>query len=155
TDAALLQVKGDTGVIACVAAELSALQVQTMKRRGIRSVTIALDPDSAGDQGILSCVRQLLDAGITPYVAPKLPDGLDPDGFVTKNGLEAWHAHGNRPVHGYRHQARRILAEVEAERGPHEPGDDGWNDSVVNASVEYARTQPAERLDELHRHFWG
>lgn len=90
TDAALAQVKGNSRVVACVAASLSGGQVKTLKRHGIKSVTIALDPDRAGDKGIESCAKALQEAGIKALVAPRLPDDVDPDEFIHAHGIEAW-----------------------------------------------------------------
>lgn len=73
TDAAVAQALGDTRVVACVAASLSGEQVQSLLRSGIERAIICLDPDSAGDKGIESCIKSLLLAGITPLVAPRLP----------------------------------------------------------------------------------
>jgi hypothetical protein len=150
TDAALPQVLGDARVIACVAAQLSMGQVETLRRRQVRSVTICLDPDSAGDNGILSCVRSLRDAGITPYVADRLPDGQDPDEFILARGIDTWKEHTAPRVHGYRHQARVLVAA----QGERQPGDDSWGDAVVAAAVDFAKGLPPDRADELHRHFW-
>ncbi|MCL1475828.1 toprim domain-containing protein, partial [Argonema antarcticum] len=116
TDTAMAQSLGDTRVIACVAASLSKEQVQTLSRHRIQRVNICLDPDSAGDKGIISCIKSLLAAGITPYVAPRLPDGDDgdgdPDKFIIKNGIEAWKQHTSfdRATHGCRWTARHIIA---------------------------------------------
>jgi hypothetical protein len=111
-DAALLQVRGDSRVVACVGAQLTRLQTETLRRRGIRTVTVCLDPDSAGDDGTSSCVHQLLAAGITPFVALRLPDGKDPDDFVIAEGIETWKAHILEGQHGLRGEARRIINEA-------------------------------------------
>jgi DNA primase len=149
TDAALPQARGDTRVVACVAAELSALQVQALVRHRVESVTLCLDPDAGGDGGVRSCIRQLAAAGITPYVAPRLPDGLDPDEFVLRHGLDAWKEHVGRHVHGYRHLA---LALIEAQ-GERAPGDDLWADNLIARALNLAGKLPPDRPDELTRHF--
>jgi putative DNA primase/helicase len=150
TDAALPQVRGDTRVVACVGAQLAQQQVEAMVRHGIKSVTTALDPDSAGDKGILSCIRRLLAAGITPYVAPKLPDQMDPDEFIIAHGIDAWSEHVGAAVHGLRHIAEQIVRH-------HKPATD-WTDqalaAVMHEAQEYARTVPVEKANDLDDFFW-
>jgi hypothetical protein len=151
TDAALAQVHGDTRVIACVAAELSRQQVQTLARNGVCAVTICLDPDSAGDNGILSCIRSLTAAGITPYVAPRLPDGQDPDEFIQARQIDAWREHLDRAVHAYRYQAEGIIQR-------HQTGgrisSDVAGESAMEAAVAFAAQQPVGNTDQLARYFW-
>lgn len=110
TDAALLQSRGDTRVVACVGAQLSRLQAETLKKHQVERVIICLDPDSAGDAGILSCIHTLAERNMAPFVAPRLPDNLDPDEFVARDGIEAWNHHIAEAIHGYRHIARAICA---------------------------------------------
>jgi len=114
TDAAVAQALGDTRVVACVAASLSAEQVQSLRRSGIERAIICLDPDSAGDKGIESCIKSLILGGIVPYVAPRLPVGEDgdgdPDKFIIRNGIDAWleHTHLGKAQHGLRWKAQQI-----------------------------------------------
>jgi len=114
TDAAVAQALGDTRVVACVAASLSGEQVQSLRRSGIERAIICLDPDSAGDKGIESCIKSLILAGIVPYVAPRLPVGEDgdgdPDKFIIRNGIDAWleHTHLGKAQHGLRWKAQQI-----------------------------------------------
>jgi predicted P-loop ATPase len=116
TDAAVAQALGDTRVVACVAASLSGEQVQSLRRSGIERVIICLDPDSAGDKGIESCIKSLLAAGIVPYVAPRLPVGADgdgdPDKFIVRYGIDAWLSHTSleKAQHGLRWKARQITS---------------------------------------------
>lgn len=96
--------------MACVGAQLSKLQAETIKKHQTECVTICLDPDSAGDAGILSCIHTLAERNVAPFVAPRLPDGLDPDEFVVRDGIQAWKQHIAEAIHGYRHIARAICA---------------------------------------------
>lgn len=99
-DAALLQVRGDTRVVAAVAAQLSGLQLETLKRYRVHSVFVCGDPDGGGDQGTLANIKALESAGITSYVVPRLPDGLDPDEFVIRDGIDTWKAWVDRADRG-------------------------------------------------------
>ncbi len=114
-DAALLQARGDTRVVACVGAQLSEAQTATLARHSIEKVIICLDPDSAGDRGIESCLRSLRKAKIDAYVAPKLPDGMDPDEFVIARGMDAWREHIARADTGATHEVRKLLGGVTPE----------------------------------------
>jgi len=75
--AALLQAKGEGSVIGCMDAKLSNLQVETLVRYGVRSVTICPNPKDAGEAEILEVIGTLHAKGIDAYIAPNLPQGKD------------------------------------------------------------------------------
>ncbi len=108
-DAVLLQAKGDTRVCAYVAASCSGDQIETLRRHRITRVTLCGDPDAGGENGTNSNFLRLTEADISVYVAPKLPDGLDPDEFLLKYGMEGWKAHIDAAEHGFRWKARRLI----------------------------------------------
>lgn len=136
TDAALCQVRGDARVVAVVAARFSGDQVETIRRRGVASATIALDPDKAGDANVRGNVVDLLQVDITPYVAPRLPEGVDPDDFVGAVGIEAWKRHVEGRVHGLRHVARELLKQHNG--GATDPD----RDALLKAAVAFAAGLP-------------
>jgi len=111
-DAALLQARGDSRVVAYVAAQFSGGQVETMTRHRVRSVVVCPDPDGGGDRGAHSSVDALTKAGIDARVTPRLPDGLDPDEFLLRDGLEGWKAHVQAAVSGTVYQARVAIGNV-------------------------------------------
>jgi DNA primase len=149
-DAGLLQVRGDTRVIACLAAQLSRKQAETLARHKIQSVTICLDPDSAGDKGILSCIKTLEQVRITAYVAPRLPSGMDPDEFVLQFGIEKWKEHVAQAAHAYRYIAQDIIKR-------NKPGEE-WTDKGHSVALEEAISFAVSKSDEqqvkIETYFW-
>jgi DNA primase len=114
-DAAMAQCRGDKRVVGYVAATFSQGQIGTMVRHGIKSVIIVPDPDSGGDTGAWRSVTRLTEQGITPYVAPRLPDGLDPDEFIIRHGIDAWRQHIEGAVPGVVYQVQQLLKEMSPE----------------------------------------
>lgn len=147
-DAALLQVKGDTRVIAYVGASCSELQIKTLVKRRIKSVTLCGDPDTGGDNGTMSNIRRIMSADIDVYVAPRLPDGLDPDEFVNKVGIEGWKNHIDNAVHAFTYMARFILHK-------HDITNDRGKISAISEAFDYAKqfTQPKSKLS-IEALFW-
>jgi hypothetical protein len=152
TDAAVAQALGDTRVVACVAASLSGEQVQSLRRSGIERAIICLDPDSAGDKGIESCIKSLLLAGITPYVAPRLPVGEDgdgdPDKFIIRNGIDAWleHTHVGKAQHGLRWKAQQLAS--------YTGNTDAEQQSVLAEATKWAAQFKEKDAGALHIFFW-
>jgi replicative DNA helicase len=145
-----LQAFGETRVVACVGAQLSGEQVKTLIRYRVASVTICLDPDGAGDRGTLACIRRLHDAGIRALVAPRLPDGVDPDEFLLRYGVEAWREHIRHADHAFRFQARSIIGRHRGE---------SWTDRGLAGCLDEAITFAAgiidpERSPDLEQFFW-
>src|SRR5262249_30684430 len=85
--------------------------------------------------------------GLPAYVAPKLPDGMDPDEFILQHGIEAWRSHIDQAIHAYRFAAKRILENGRLDT-------DAGRDAVIAAAMHFARGCGHDRRDELHRHFW-
>ncbi|MEP0754951.1 toprim domain-containing protein [Trichocoleus sp. Lan] len=146
TDAAIAHQQGDTRVVACAAAMLSKEQVQTLMRQKIERVIIALDPDEAGKAGIGSCIKRLLDVGISPYVAPQLSDGLDPDEFILKYGIEGWNAHIAEAKHAFTWTAEQIIASGDL-------SSDKGKEDILNQSRCFARNLKDDPNVELF--FWS
>lgn len=147
-DGAMLHVRGQTNTIACVGAQLTKLQAQTLARYQVESVTIALDPDHAGEAGILSCLRTLEGVGIAAHVAPQLPEGLDPDDFYVRHGEAAWREHIVQAIHGYRHRARVLVQKYQPATG--------WNDQAREKVLRAAK-QAANGLQDpvaAATYFW-
>ena len=170
-DAGVLQAKGETRAIAWVAANASAEQIQTLKRRQIKNVAFCLDPDGAGDKGTLRGIQSLTQEGISTFVVPRLPDGQDPDEFVLEHGIDEWRSRLKQSEHGLRYAAKAIalkhgenptdqqLAEVletakdyaDSLNAPHEAANFFWPEfeKVTGASSGDAAPDYDEILDEV------
>lgn len=149
-DAALLQVRGEDNVVACMGASFSGAQLETLDRYNVRSVTICLDPDGAGEKGTIACIRGLYGKGINAFIAPVLPAGLDPDEYVRAKGLDAWREHIGQAEHAFHYRARAL---VKGHKG------EAWTDRSLAACLDEAIAFDAavtdpERLTDLSQFFW-
>jgi hypothetical protein len=155
-DALLLQRRGETRAVASVAASLSGEQVKTLRRCGVERVFVCGDPDGGGERGTLSNVRALLGAGITPFVVPDLPAGLDPDDFVRGQGIDSWRTRVEQSTHGLCWCARRLVAahtgRVSEASGVGKGGDVA-KDRLVTEALAFARDLPGGCGDDLRRYY--
>lgn len=78
---------GFVNTVACMGTALTKFHAGVMKRFG-EVVYLCLDGDNAGQNATLKSIDTLQDAGLTVKVIV-LPDGQDPDEFLTANGAEA------------------------------------------------------------------
>ena len=109
-DAAVPQSRGLRNVVAIGSAQIPTKQVETLKRHRVRSVTLCLDPDTAGTEGSISTLHALTKAGIRAYVSPDLPPGKDPDEFFLEVGEQGWRAHLKKARRGCLYLAEQILS---------------------------------------------
>ncbi len=148
TDAALLQALGQTDVIGIVAGLLSQDQIHTLQRRHIEAVVLALDPDQAGDRNLDSNIVRLAQAGIRPYVAPRLPEGVDPDRFVLQHGVQGWQQHLQGKIHGFRWAAKNLMTTC----GP--ATSDEQKDQLQTQAVRWAARFSEDHATDLLVHFF-
>lgn len=147
-DAALLQSVGDTRVCAYVAASCSESQIETLKRHKVKSVTLCGDPDDGSKNGTLSNLARISKAGIAVYVAPKLPDGLDPDEFLLREGLDCWKHHIGDAIHGYTYKAQSILAQADVSK-------DKGKEEALQTAIAFSKTiSDTEAKLSLNTFFW-
>jgi putative DNA primase/helicase len=109
-DAVALQLNGETRVCSGIGASFSNDNINQLKRHRIERVYHIGDPDAGGDVGTESNIKRLLDAGIDVYIPERLPDGLDPDEFIARDGIEALTKRIENAEHGLTWMARKIIA---------------------------------------------
>ncbi|MCQ2382483.1 MAG: DNA primase [Clostridia bacterium] len=78
---------GFVNTVACMGTALTKFHASVMKRFG-EIVYLCLDGDNAGQNATLKSIDTLQDAGLKVKIIT-LPDGQDPDEFLTANGAEA------------------------------------------------------------------
>lgn len=147
-DAAVLQSKGETRVCSGVAASFSREQIETLKRHGVQKVYHLGDPDGGGIGGTNSNLNNLTKAGITVYVPPELPEGLDPDEFVVKYGIETFKAHIAQSEHGFRWKAKQFIKEIGTDT-------DLGKDKLLETAVAWTHKIPFSCSLELEIYFWS
>ncbi|MEL6276063.1 MAG: toprim domain-containing protein [Bacteroidota bacterium] len=91
-DAMLSKARGCKAVVPLNGTHLSIEQVEAMKGKGIRQLTLCLDNDEAGKKARFHIARKILQqcSGIRVFIA-QLPEGTnDPDELISKQGIAAF-----------------------------------------------------------------
>lgn len=60
--------------------------IAVLKQLGTHEAIICMDPDKAGIESAIKCYKQLIEAGISSSIFV-LPDNIDADEFITRNGI--------------------------------------------------------------------
>ena len=88
-DVIQLHQAGFTHAVACLGTSVSELQLQLLRRQGMKHLVIALDGDSAGQAATERLIEQLqsqLVAGGLSASVVQLPEGQDADGLIRSQG---------------------------------------------------------------------
>jgi DNA primase len=88
-DVIQLHQAGFTNAVACLGTSVSELQLQLLRRQGMKHLVIALDGDSAGQAATERLIEQLqsqLVAGGLSASVVQLPEGQDADGLIRSQG---------------------------------------------------------------------
>jgi len=153
-DALLLQARVFGNVAALGGTATSPGTFEALARLGVRSVTLALDNDEAGRTGTRQAVENVHKGSNVPVVyvvdPVELGDAKDPDELVRKLGVDAFREVVTKAVHAYHYKAHDLIRR-------HKPGAD-WTDkgqdAAVDEALEFDARLPAEKAEELARHFW-
>jgi DNA primase len=119
-DVIQLHQSGFTNAVACLGTSVSELQLQLLRRQGMKHLLIALDGDRAGQAATEKLLEQLqpqLVAGGLSASVVQLPDGQDADGLLCNQGPIAIEALIAGARHWLEWRFDRLLAPLTASTG--------------------------------------
>ena len=109
-----LHQNGIENVVASCGTSLTAQQVGILTRY-VPEVIVNYDPDAAGQSAATRSIQLLLERGLTVRVLT-LPDGMDPDDFVRKEGPEAYRRQVDQAPYFWEFLIARAQAEADLSR---------------------------------------
>ena len=117
-DVIQLHQAGFTHAVACLGTSVSELQLQLLRRQGMKHLLIALDGDSAGQAATERLIEQLqpqLVAGGFSASVVQLPEGQDADGLIRSQGPMGLEGLIASARHWLEWQLDRLLAPLAAD----------------------------------------
>jgi DNA primase len=112
-DVIQLHQAGFTNAVACLGTSVSELQLQLLRRHGMKHLLIALDGDSAGQVATERLIEQLqlqlVSGGLSVSVV-QLPEGQDADGLLRAQGATAVKGLVASAMHWLEWRLDRLLA---------------------------------------------
>ena len=116
-DVIQLHQAGFINAVACLGTSVSELQLQLLRRQGMKHLLIALDGDSAGQAAAERLIEhlqpQLVASGLSVSVV-QLPEGQDADGLIRNQGPKAVDGLIAADRHWLEWQLDRLLAPLAA-----------------------------------------
>ncbi len=131
-DALISTARGVGGVVATGTSTITAAQVETIKRYGVRAVALCFDSnDPAGAEGTERALTRLNGQGIRAYVITLPGDYKDPDELLRTGvqGLKEFKELVARPASAARWKARRILSRYDLTNDPE--ARDALNEALI------------------------
>jgi DNA primase len=117
-DVIQLHQAGFTNAVACLGTSVSELQLQLLRRQGMKQLLIALDGDNAGQAATERLIEQLqpqLVAGGLSASVVQLPEGQDADGLLRGQGASTVEGLIALARHWLEWRLDRLLAPLAAE----------------------------------------
>lgn len=84
---------GIKNVVATMGTAVTNDQANILKKLS-QNIILCFDGDSAGNSATISCAKELINVGIIPSII-RLEEGLDPDDYIKKYGVEKFNDHIN------------------------------------------------------------
>ena len=113
-DCLSLHQNGIENVVASCGTSLTAQQIGILARY-VPEVIVNYDPDTAGQNAAKRSIQLLLERGLTVRIL-NLPDGMDPDDFVRKEGPQAYRRQVDQAPYFWEYLLARARAEVDLSR---------------------------------------
>lgn len=140
-DVMALHQAGFTNAVACMGTALTFAHARELKRF-VEKVYVCFDGDSAGQKATLKSLDILANAGLYVSVV-SLPEGLDPDEFIKKYGVDAFKEQLNlaKPVVDYKLEvlAKKFDLENNYERS-----------KFIKEAIEILKNEPSEIDAEVY-----
>lgn len=131
-DALTLYAHGIKNVVALASNKLTDGYLKKLEQSKIKTITLLLDNDPAGANGLLSIISKLKNHDIITYVIPPelLKNCKDADEYIKEHGKEALKSLFDNKIDGFRYLAQTITKK-------HKAGDE-WKDHELAAALDDA-----------------
>lgn len=157
-DGTVAQLRGDKRVVVTGTDSVTGPQAETIgrinRRNGSKSsgfdrIILCPDSDKVGQDHIQQSIERLYEHRQVVVVAPPLPDKLDPDEFILKNGIEAWKEHTAKATPALIHAVQKQVDDVTPESD--EDSKLRHLDKAISTILAFSSESPTEEAEAVSR----
>lgn len=150
-DFLFLRQQGEIDVVTPHSCAIRPPHFAKLRQAGVDEIVIAFDSDDAGRRATLTAIELGMSMQQRVKVAAPLPQGVDADEFVRKNGVKPWRALIARATPGLSYYAEAVIVQFGAGR-PKSP--EARTACLKAAAAFHAKRRPDLPSDDLEREFW-